>query len=112
MGEIGYNRQEYLYDLSYCDILCIERGYYRRNREMWSATRWQTYYIMLAQCGNENLRKNRIYKPADLIQFPWEKEKVEVQQASEGDVRELQAIMDAMSEEILAKAKQNKQSGT
>ena len=79
---------------------------------MWSATRWQTYYIMLAQCGSENLRKNRIYKPTDLIQFPWEKEKVEVQQVSEDDVRELRAVMDAMNEEIFAKAKQKKQSST
>lgn len=79
---------------------------------MWSATRWQTYYIMLAQCGSENLHKSRIYKPTDLIQFPWEKEKVEVPQIIEDDVRELQAVMDAMSKEILAKAKQKKQSGT
>ena len=112
MGEIGYNRHEYLYDLTYCDILCIERGYYRRNREMWSAHRWQAFQIMRAQVGDDNLKKSGIHNPTDLLQFPWEKEKVEVQQVSEDDVRELRAVMDAMNEEILAKAKQNKQSGT
>lgn len=111
MGEIGYNRHEYLYELNYCDILCIERGYHRRHRDIWSATRWGTYYTMLATCGSDNLHKARIYKPYDLIQFPWEREKVEAPSISEDDVRELQAVMDAMNKEILEHAKQKKQSG-
>ena len=39
VGEIGINRLEYLYDLTYCDLLMIERGYNRRHMNLWSATR-------------------------------------------------------------------------
>lgn len=31
MGEIGRDRHEYLYEMSYCDIMLIQRGYRRRN---------------------------------------------------------------------------------
>ncbi|MBQ2002718.1 MAG: hypothetical protein II240_05425 [Bacteroidaceae bacterium] len=31
MGEIGRDRNEYLYEMSYCDIILIIRGYRRRN---------------------------------------------------------------------------------
>lgn len=31
MGEIGRDRCEYLYDMSYCDIMLIIRGYRRRD---------------------------------------------------------------------------------
>lgn len=106
MGEIGYNRREYLYDLTYCDILCIERGYYRRNREMWSATRWQAFQIMRAQVGDDSLKKSGIHKPTDLLQFPWEKEQSEPSSMpTEADIAEMQAMMREMNA-------QNEQSGT
>lgn len=40
---------------------------------MWSAMRWHAYNVMSA--FNE-LSKNGIYSPADLIAFPWDKPKV------------------------------------
>lgn len=52
--------------------LCI-KGYYRRNRDMWSAARWQAYQIMRAQVGDDNLTKAGIRNPSDLLQFPWDK---------------------------------------
>ncbi len=71
MGEIGYNRHEYLYELDYCDMFLISRGYFQRTREMWSATRWQTFYLMSVSMAD--LKKAGIYRPTDLIHFPWEK---------------------------------------
>ena len=73
MGEIGIDRHEYLYELTACDMFLIERGYERRNRHLWSSTRWGTYHIMLATCGTKALQESGIYKPTDLIQFPWER---------------------------------------
>ena len=76
MGEIGIPRLEYLYDLTFCDIYLIERGYHNRNRDLWSSTRWSTYYIMMSFVGGDGMKKSGITSPKDLIQFPWEKEKV------------------------------------
>lgn len=75
MGEIGIDRKEYLYELEYSDIILISRGYFRRNREMWSATRWQTFYLMC--CSMADLKKSGIYRPTDLIRFPWETDREE-----------------------------------
>ena len=70
MGEIGLNRKEYLYDLQFWEMLLISRGYDRRHRDMWSATRWQTFYLMsVSMC---DLKKAGIYRPTDLIRFPWD----------------------------------------
>ena len=95
MGEIGTNRNEYLYDLSYCDLLLIERGYEHRHRHLWSTTRWQTYYLMLAQCGSDNLRKSNINSPTDLIKFPWDTEPAAP--ISEEEAADLQAEIDAIN---------------
>lgn len=73
MGEIGYNRREYLYELTNCDILLIERGYELRHRHLWSASRWETYHIMAAQIGTDSLKQAGIEKPADLIPLPGDK---------------------------------------
>lgn len=75
VGEIGIPRREYLYELTYCDMVLIQRGYAARYRNMWSATRWQTYLIMQSQVGTEGLRKAGINSASDLIQFPWELQK-------------------------------------
>jgi hypothetical protein len=93
VGEIGYNRHEYLYELDYCDILLIVRGYFRRTREMWSATRWQTFYLMsVSMC---DLKKAGIYRPTDLIKFPWEKDVTEGggNRPTSADIEEMRRIM-------------------
>lgn len=69
MGEIGIPRLEYLYDLQYWEIMLIVRGYNRRHRDLWSSTRWSTFYIMSTQA---DLGKAGIFNPTDLIKFPWE----------------------------------------
>lgn len=43
MGEIGRDRCEYLYEMSYCDILLIQRGYRRRNILQYQLQRLQAY---------------------------------------------------------------------
>lgn len=72
VGEIGIPRREYLYELDYLDMVQIERGYERRHRHAWSIGRWQTFHLMAAFCGGENLRKSGIHTPVDLIRFPWD----------------------------------------
>ena len=70
MGEIGIPRREYLYDLASWEIMLIVRGYIRRSRDLWSATRWQTYNLMCVSMAD--IKKAGIHSPTDLIRFPWE----------------------------------------
>lgn len=72
VGEIGIPRREYLYELDYLDMVQIERGYERRHRHAWSIGRWETFHLMAAFCGGENLQKSGIHTPVDLIRFPWD----------------------------------------
>ena len=74
VGEIGIPRLEYLYELRFVDIYLIQRGYDARSRNLWSATRWQTYYIMSSFIGSDGMRKSGLTGPKDLLEFPWEKE--------------------------------------
>lgn len=55
MGEIGRDRHEYLYEMSYCDILLIQRGYRRRNILQYQLQRLQAYGAFHCMGGgNEN----------------------------------------------------------
>lgn len=72
MGEIGIPRSEFLHELRLWEIRSAVRGYYRRGRDIWSATRWQTFYTLSSQIGSDGMRKNGWNSPADLITFPWE----------------------------------------
>lgn len=91
MGEIGVPRHEYLYELSYCEIVLIARGYSRRSREMWSAVRWQTYSLMLV--SGADMRKAGISSPADLLPFPWESEDDDSSLPDDEEIRRLQRLM-------------------
>ena len=73
----------------------IIRGYNRRERGMWSATRWQTYYLMSVSMAD--LKKAGINKPTDLMKFPWEKE-ADIPTISDDEIAELQAEMEALNE--------------
>ena len=70
VGEIGIARREYLYELQYLDLLQIERGNERRHRHEWSIARWQTYMLMSVSMAD--LKKAGIYKPTDILKFPWD----------------------------------------
>lgn len=97
MGEIGINRREYLYELTYCDIICIERGYYRRHRGMWSAVRWQTYNLMCVSMAD--MKKAGIHNPTDLLLFPWERKQHNAPDISEEEIAAMQEMMRAMNAE-------------
>lgn len=53
MGEIGRDRLEYLYEMSYCDILLIQRGYYRRNALQYQLQRLQAYGAFHCMTGSK-----------------------------------------------------------
>lgn len=72
MGEIGIDRDLFLYDLRLWEVRAIVRGYRRRERGMWEMVRWQTFCTM--QTGMADLKKAGINGVRDLLTFPWEEE--------------------------------------
>ena len=94
MGEIGVN-PEYFTQMEWWQLRSIIRGYNRRLFQMWSAKRWQTYYIMGAQVGTDNLRKSGIHKPADLLPLP--SDRTPSAPVSQEEIDMLQREMDAMN---------------
>jgi hypothetical protein len=53
VGEIGRDRREYLYEMSYCDILLIQRGYRRRNILQYQLQRLQAYGAFHCMSGSK-----------------------------------------------------------
>lgn len=100
MGEIGFNRREFLHDLKWWELVAIFRGHEKRKRHLWSSTRWQTYNLMQAFCGSDNLKKIGIYNPTDLIHFPWESDPEPA--ITEDEAATLKAELDAINAEIRA----------
>ena len=95
VGEIGISSGQFYYGLRWWEMQAIIRGYNRRERGMWSATRWQTYYLM--SVSMVDLKKAGINKPTDLMKFPWEKE-ADTPTISDDEIAELQAEMEALNE--------------
>lgn len=97
VGEIGVDRKEYLYHLSYCDIVQMLRGYERRLAHWWGAFRWQTHWLVVAQRGSEEMKRSGISSPADMLRFPWEgKEQAsQGEQPSADEVQRLRRMMEA-----------------
>lgn len=99
MGEIGRTHEEFMHSLCSWQIRSIIRGYYRRNRDLWSATRWQTFNLMC--CSMADLKSAGIYKPTDLITFPWEEEQTAdgTPMADLPDLKEQERLRRIMREE-------------
>ena len=95
MGEIGIAPDLFRYGLKWWEIRSIVRGYNRRNRDLWSSTRWQTYNLMSSFCGSEAMQKAGIHKPTDLIKFPWDA--LPTMPISQEEAKELQAEMEAIN---------------
>ena len=97
VGEIGRAQHEFLYELKAWQLQAVIRGYYRRSRDMWSAMRWQTYNLMCVSMAD--LKKAGIYKPTDLIKFPWDKDEAAVGNLpSKAEIEEMQREMQAMNQ--------------
>ncbi len=69
----------------------IQRGYDRRHRNLWSATRWQTYNLMCAFAGSEALSKAGINSAKDLLPLPWDNDHSDFDEVSDV-VAEINAI--------------------
>ena len=63
---------------------------------MWSAVRWQTYNLMCVSMAD--LKKAGIYKPTDLIKFPWDKDDTQMGNLpTKSEMEEMQREMREMN---------------
>lgn len=93
MGEIGYNRHEFLYDLRLWEIHLIVIGYRKRDR---------LKHQLLAECvyvGIHVMRDPNGKTVADMFPMLFEddEEYIDAPTITEGDVAQLQAEMAAMN---------------
>lgn len=98
VGEIGLSRHEVLYELRWWEVRAILRGYNRRDRQLLSLIRWQTYWLTTAQVGSEQMEKANIYGPADMLTFPWDIKTddgtpISTPQPSDEEIERLRALM-------------------
>lgn len=71
VGEIGINRREYLYELKYCDILLIVRGYFKRHHYGWEQARFVAYHVRYCM----GVKKDEVVPTIEKWHpFPWEQE--------------------------------------
>ena len=90
VGEIGIPRREYLYDLTYCDIVLIVRGYLNRQHPAWEQARLIAYHVRYCMGSKET--------PPTLTEwltFPWERrdDGEPVILPSEAEVQRLRQMM-------------------
>lgn len=72
MGEIGFNRDQFLHVLKWWEIRAIIDGYRKRERTYLLMTRWSTFMLMCT--GMADLKKAGIFNAQDLLTFPWEQD--------------------------------------
>ena len=72
----------------------IQRGYERRHRQLWSATRWQAYNLMAAFAGSKALSEAGINSAKDLLQFPWDTDRLPI---TFDDVQTIAAEIEAVN---------------
>lgn len=101
MGEIGIERDRFLYGLRHWEIQAIIRGYRRRQRPSWEQARLNAFYIMSAMA---DLSKAGIRSDRDLITFPWEKEVTKRDSLpSDEEVEEMRQLMKELNEQQTTK---------
>lgn len=101
MGEIGIERDRFLYGLRHWEIQAIIRGYRRRQRPSWEQARLNAFYIMSAMA---DLSKAGIRSDRDLITFPWEKEETKSDSLpSDEEVEEMRQMMKELNEQQTTK---------
>ena len=90
VGEIGINWHDYLYRLTYCQILLISRGYHNRHHAGWEQARLVAYNARFCMGS-----KDPIPLLTEWIKFPGEQ--TPTTPISQEDIDELQAEMDAIN---------------
>jgi len=83
VGQIGIDRQEFLYGLALWEIRSIIRGYRKRERTAWETARWQTFLILTAM-------GSKVSQPTDLAEFPWDAR--HRRQQTEEDMRQAERL--------------------
>ena len=90
MGEIGRDRQEFLYKMTYAEIALIVRGYMRRNILQYQLQRMQIHASTFCMGNPDNV------KPTDIFHLYFDDYKgQDAPNVSEEDVRELQELIDS-----------------
>lgn len=89
MGEVGIERDTFLYEIEFWEIKCIVSGYRKRERTFCLMTRWATFMQMCT--GMADISKSGIHTPEDLMRFPWEKEQNEAAPITEEEQEEIRA---------------------
>ena len=93
MGEIGRDRKEYLYEMSYCEIMLIIRGYRRRNVLQYQLQRMQVFASTFCMGGNKEGKE-----PQQLWPLYFDKYIDHSQPPiSEEEIEDLQAEMEALN---------------
>jgi hypothetical protein len=90
VGEIGFPRKEFLYELKWWEVKSIIRGYNARHHHGWEQARlvaYNAHYCM----GS----KDHVPIVSEWIKFPWEQKKVTP--LSKSDVEMMQAEIDAIN---------------
>ena len=95
MGEIGRDRREFLYDMTYCEIALIVRGYRRRNILQYQLQRLQAYGSFHCM-GAKNPKSPDEWLPLYIDRYKDTSKDVEV---SQDTIEQLQAEMAAMNAE-------------
>lgn len=95
MGEIGRDRCEYLYEMSFCDILLIQRGYRRRNALQYQLQRLQAYGAIHCMSGSKKTPQE--WQPLYLDRYIDDDDQP-VCPLSDDEINELQAEMYQMNQ--------------
>jgi len=98
VGEIGYNRNEFLLQLRWWEILSIVDGYHARQHGLWESARLNAFLVMSATA---DLRKAGVTSDRALVRFPWEDDDVEPgDQPSDEDVERLREMIREENERL------------
>lgn len=93
VGEIGRDRKEYLYEMSYCDIMLIIRGYRRRNVLQYQLQRMQVFASTFCMGGNKEGKEPQQLWPLYFDKYIDHSHPP----ISEEEIEDLQAEMEALN---------------
>ena len=94
MGEIGISWRDYLYELTYCHLTLIDRGYRRRHRADWEQARLIAYCAAHAM-GGKNIPAIEKWMP-----LPWEQAAPLPPPPSEAEQRRLAELIEKENQKL------------